>query len=256
MINLVKGQSRQQMGKKMITLSTARAKLADASYQAIAALRMPDVSQRASLSDYLQTIQDYGSRQHFDRNESIFIQGDAADRVYRLVSGTVRLCRHAPDGRRHIVEFLLPGDLMGFVESPEQPVSAEAVSDVTVVAYPRACFDRLAAESAAVRSQLLCHLSENLQSAQQHQFVLGCQKAKERVSSFLLRLAERMDILCGDRVDLPMSRQDIADHLGLTIETISRAISALRGDGVLLVPNAHQLILRDMAMLRAFAAEG
>jgi len=160
-----------------------------------------------------------------------------------------------PDGRRYIVDFIFPGDVMGFVESPDLPVSAEAVSDVTLVSFPRICFDRLARESAEVRSQLLCHLSANLLSAQQHMFVLGCQKAKERVASFLLRLADRIDLAYGDRLDLPMSRQDIADHLGLTIETISRMFTALRNEGVILVPNTHQIVLRDLVTLRALAAE-
>jgi len=99
-------------------------------------------------------------------------------------------------------------------------------------------------------------MSANLLTAQQHLFVLGCQKAEERVASFLLRLADRLDVLCGDPVDVAMSRQDIADHLGLTIETISRAITALRGAGIILVPNAHQLVLRNVAALRTLAAEG
>jgi CRP/FNR family nitrogen fixation transcriptional regulator len=161
-----------------------------------------------------------------------------------------------PDGRRYIVDFILPGDVMGFVESPDLPVSAEAVSEVTLVAFPRVCFDRLAKENAAVRWQLLCHLSANLLSAQQHMFVLGCQKAKERVASFFLRLADRIDLAYGDRLDLPMGRQDIADHLGLTIETISRMITALRNEGVILVPNTQQIVLRDLVALRALAAEG
>jgi CRP/FNR family nitrogen fixation transcriptional regulator len=114
----------------------------------------------------------------------------------------------------------------------------------------------MAQESAAVRSQLLCHISSNLLTAHQHLFVLGCQKAKERVASFLLRLADRMDVIESERLDISMSRQDIADHLGLTIETISRMLASLRSDGSILVPNAHQIILRDVHALRALAAEG
>lgn len=209
-----------------------------------------------SLTDHLQRIQHYGARQHFQRNETIFNQGDAADQVYKVLSGTIRLCRYMPDGRRYIVDFLLPGDLTGFVESSEQPVSAEAVTEVTLIAYPRACFEKLAQQSAAVRDQLLSHLSSTLLDAHQHMFMLGCQKAKERLVTFLVRLADKLDLTYGDRLDLPMSRQDIADHLGLTIETISRSITALRNEGAILVPNAHQLILRDMVALRALAAEG
>jgi CRP-like cAMP-binding protein len=241
-----------------IALSTARsAPNSPAAYKRIFALSQQDeTGAPVTLTDHLLRIQEYGARQHFTRNETIFNQDDPAEQVYRIVSGTVRLCRYMPDGRRYIVDFLLPGDLMGFVESPDLPASAEAVTEVTLVAFPRVCFDRLAEENAAVRTQLLCHLSANLLTAQQHLFVLGCQKARERVASFLLRLADRWDLACGDRLDLPMSRQDIADHLGLTIETISRTITALRGEGIVLIPNTNQIVLRDMAALRALAAEG
>ena len=208
-----------------------------------------------TLADYLGRIQAYGARHHFARNEPIFNQDDPADQVYHIVSGTVRLCRYMPDGRRYIMDFLLPGDLMGFVESADLPACAEAVTDVVLLAFPRACFDRLAEENGEVRTQLLRHLSSNLLTAQRHLFVLGCQKARERVASFILRLADRMGASCGDRLDLPMSRQDIADHLGLTIETISRTITGLRSTGAVLIPNTHQVVLRDMAALRTLAAE-
>jgi len=208
-----------------------------------------------TLADQLERIDAHGAKLQFTRNEPIFNQDDPADQVFRIISGTVRLCRYMPDGRRYIVDFLLPGDVMGFVESPDLPVSAEAVTDVTLMAFPRACFDQLAEQNPEVRAQLLRHLSCNLLTAQQHLFVLGCQKARERVASFLLRLADRVGASCGDRLDLPMSRQDIADHLGLTIETISRTITGLRSTGAVLVPNTHQIVLRDKAALRALAAE-
>jgi len=208
-----------------------------------------------TLADMLGRIESHGTKLQFVRNEPIFNQDDPADQVYRIVSGTVRLCRYMPDGRRYIMDFLLPGDLMGFVESPDLPASAEAVTDVTLIAFPRTSFDRLAEENGEVRAQLLRHLSSNLLTAQQHLFVLGCQKARERVASFLLRLADRMGVSCGDRLDLSMSRQDIADHLGLTIETISRTITGLRSAGTVLFPNTHQVVLRDMAALRTLAAE-
>ncbi len=209
-----------------------------------------------TLSDYLQVIQEYGSRLHFRRNETIINQSDRSDHVYRIVCGTVRLCRHMPDGRRSIVDFLLPGDLMGISEFPNRSVASEAISEVTLTSYPRILFDRLARESEQVRTQLLCHLSTDLLMAQQHMFVLGCQKAKQRTASFFLRLADRLDICAGERMDLAMGRQDIADHLGLTIETVCRAITALRSDGAILVPSPHQVVLQNRAMLRALAAEG
>jgi len=239
-----------------IALSSARAPVATATYRSYAfsrpSGRMPEP---VTLADTLERLQAHGARQSFARNEPIFSQDDPADQVYRIASGIVRLCRYMPDGRRYIVDFLLPGDLMGFVESPDLPVCAEAVTEVSLVSFPRASFDRLAEQNADVRAHLLRHLSNNLLTVQQHLFVLGCQKARERVASFLVRLADRMGVTCGDRLDLPMSRQDIADHLGLTIETISRTITGLRGTGAVLIPNAHQIVLRDMAALRILAAE-
>ncbi|MDB5734364.1 MAG: putative transcriptional regulator, Crp/Fnr family [Alphaproteobacteria bacterium] len=239
-----------------ITLSTARSVPVSAlSFAQSFTGRSHAVGRPVTLTDHLNDLQGYGARLHYLRNEVIFNQDDPAEHVYRILGGTVRLCRYMPDGRRHIIDFLMPGDLMGFVESPDLPASAEAVSDVTLIAFPRVCFDRLARDSADVRRQLLCHLSTSLLTAQQHMFVLGCQKSKERMASFLLRLADRMDLGGGDRLDLAMSRQDIADHLGLTIETISRSITALRSEGAILVPNTHQIVLRDMVALRVLAAE-
>jgi CRP/FNR family nitrogen fixation transcriptional regulator len=100
--------------------------------------------------------------------------------------------------------------------------------------------------SVAAQASVFRHMSENLAAARYHHFVLGCQNATERVMSFLVRLAARKGVFAGDRLDLPMGRQDIADHLGLTIETVSRAIGTLKSEGAISVPNAHQLILNSL----------
>jgi len=209
----------------------------------------------AALAGYLDQIRKYGFRRQFGRNEVIFNQGDPAGEVFKIVSGTVRLCRYMPDGRRYIIDFLFPGDLMGLVEGADLSVSAEAVTEVALHCYPRVCCDRLVEESPAMRTQLFSLISNDLAAAHQHLFVLGCQKAKERVASFLLRLAERLDICSGDLLGLTMGRQDIADHLGLTTETVCRMIACLRRERIVLVPNAHQLILNDFDALRVLAAK-
>ena len=209
----------------------------------------------ATLNDHLRALQPFGSRQRFERNETIFAEGDPANCVYKVLSGTVRIFRHAADGRRYVFDFMMPGDLIGFLDCGNQPVTAEAVTEVTLISYPRSSFDRLAASSAEVRTRLLGHLSANLLAVQQHLFVLGCQNAKERVASFLLRLADRNDVGSGQRLDLTMGRQDIADHLGLTIETVCRAIAVLRNDKLVTVPNTHQIILNNISALRAVAIE-
>lgn len=240
-----------------ISLSAARSEpdVASDRYAAIhsSSHRDPDVP--VTLNDHLRTLHGYSTRHHYRRGETIFAEGEPADRVYKIIFGTVRLCRYSPGGRRHITDFMLAGDLVGFLECADQPMTAEAVEDVTLISYPRACVDRLVASNPEIRTRVLCHLSANLLEAQQHLFVLGCQTAKERLASFLTRLADRIDLAPGETLDLPMGRQDIADHLGMTIETVCRTISMLKNEGTLSVPSSHELVLKDMAALRALAVE-
>jgi len=215
--------------------------------------RDPDAP--VTLNDHLRTLHSYSTRHHYRRGETIFAEGEPADRVYKIIVGTVRLCRYSPGGRRHVTDFVLAGDLVGFLECADQPMTAEAVEDVTLISYPRACVDRLAASNPEIRTRVLCHLSANLLEAQQHLFVLSCQSAKEKLASFLTRLADRIDLMPGETLDLPMGRQDIADHLGMTIETVCRTISMLKNEDVLSVPSSHELVLKNMAALRTLAVE-
>ena len=204
------------------------------------------------IGEHLHRLRDLSMRLRFQRNETIFGEGDAASHVYTLINGCVRLCRHVADGRRHISDFMFAGDIFGLGERSAHAVAAEAVGPVTVTACPRSYFEHLGEGNTRLRSDLLAHLMARLVVTQQHLFVISCQNAKERLASFLVRTGERNN-LYGDRLDVPMGRQDIADHLGLTIETICRAIAALKKDGLVDVPNAHQFIVRDFEALRALA---
>lgn len=212
----------------------------------------PIASEQAGIGVHLHRLRDFAMRLRFQRNETIFAQGDAASHIYTVASGCVRLCRHATDGRRHIADFMFAGDIFGLGEHETHVLTAEAVGLVTLSACPKTYFERLGEGSSRVRSDLLAHLSARLRTTQQHLFVISCQTAKERLASFTLRMIERNN-LYGDRVDLPMGRQDIADHLGLTIETICRGIAALKADGTIEVPNAHQFVVRNMDALRGLA---
>jgi CRP-like cAMP-binding protein len=239
-----------------VSLSAARHQSTEhAQFAALRSISGVNSETPVTLNDYLRAIHGSSSRLHYRRGETIFSEGEPADRVCKLICGTIRLCRYSPDGRRHIVDFVHAGELIGFLECADQPWTAEAVTDVTLVSYPRAGVDRLAASNPAIRTRILCHLSANLLEAQQQLFVLGCQCAKERVASFLVRLADRVDLLAGEALDLPMGRQDIADHLGLTVETVCRVLSALKSESLIAIPNSHELILKDMDALRAMAVE-
>lgn len=214
-----------------------------------------DTGEQATLNDHLRKLHAYSTRHHYRRGETVFAEGEKTERVYKIIVGTVRLCRFTPSGRRHISDFVLAGDLLGFVERAAHPTTAEAVEDVTLISYPRSCLDRLAAQNPEIRAHVVCHLSDNLLEAQNHLFVLGCQSAKERLASFLMRLAGRVNLVAGETLDLPMGRQDIADHLGMTVETVSRTISMLKNAGVLSVPSPHQMMLKDLSALHALAVE-
>lgn len=192
----------------------------------------------------------------FDRNRTIFNEGDDATHAYKVVSGGVRLCKVMPDGRRQIAEFALPGDYFGIDWLERHALTAEALIDTTAICYPRSRLDRLGEEDSEVRAQLFSTLRRDLWSAQNHLVILGRQSARERVASFLLQLRDRRK--SGDRgkLDLPMTRQDIADYLGLTIETVCRVLTALKRDGIIGIPDRHSLDIHSLdALKRAGGAE-
>ena len=198
-------------------------------------------------------LQSIGSVCQFGRNQTIFSDGDLATNSYKVVTGAIRLVKLMPDGRRHIAGFRLAGDLFGIEWTNEYNLSAEAITDVTAVRYARSHLERLGEERADVRKQITDRLRVDLCDAHQHLISLGCQSAKERVASFLLLLARRTEAVDGAVVDLPMGRQDIADYLGLTIETVCRTLSDLKEARVIQIPNRHQIVVVSEMRLDAAA---
>lgn len=212
-----------------------------------------DVHGAASSGALLRSLQPFGTREHFSGNETIFSEGEDSDRVFKVIAGVVRICKHSLNGGRHISDFVFPGELIGLAAYTTQPFAAEAVIPVTLASFGKCHLDRLVESDARVRTQLLSLVTASLLTAHRLQFLLGCQSARERVASFLLRLAERTHAGRGARLDLAMGRLDIADHLGLTIETVCRAISALKDEHIIAVPGPHQVILSDLGALHALA---
>ncbi|HVZ90342.1 MAG TPA: helix-turn-helix domain-containing protein [Rhizomicrobium sp.] len=190
----------------------------------------------------------------YGHRETIYSQGDEAKYSYQVISGAVRHSKFLLNGRRQIADFSLPGELFGFENDDEYSLTAEALSDVVAVRYPRSCVERLGDEIADVRRHLMSNLRRDLAQAQEHLVMLGRQSAKERVASFILALADRTDARNGDTIALPMGRQDIADYLGLTIETVCRAISDLKQSGVVKVPSRHQLVVLRRDVLKSLAS--
>lgn len=184
-----------------------------------------------------------GSHMRYSRGEEIFGEGEDPKYCYRLLSGTVRLYRILPDGRRHVNAFLFAGDMFGLEADEQRRMSADAVMNCEVVATPRQVVFRHAEQHVDFAKSLWIKLARDLALAQDHTLLLGCQSAVEKVANFLSELAERQGN--GGVVELTMSRQDIADYLGLTIETVSRMLTMLERRGAIELTATRRITLRS-----------
>jgi len=193
-----------------------------------------------------------GTRMHFRRNEEVFGEGEAADYVYRVVSGAVRTIRFSSDGRRQILNFCLPGDIFGLECGAKHTLSAEAIAETDLALVRRSLIDTAAAQDSAAARALISLVQRQLQTAQDHALVLGRKGAGERVAAFLLQLSDRVTAQC--EIDLPMSRADIADYLALTIETVSRAFTQMERDRTIALPSSRHVVVRDRCALELLEA--
>ena len=190
-----------------------------------------------------------GSKARYTRGETIFNEGDPAEFAYKVLGGTVRLCKHLADGRRQIAEFLLPDDFFSFMELSEHSFTAEAVSDVTLMCYPQRQLERLIEDRPRLHRRFTALLTKSIRDSQNHLVILGRQTANEKLASFLIMLAQRYGEEDRVLLDLPMGRQDIADYLGLTIETVCRVLSAMKRSRHIEIPNLHHVMIRDLGAL-------
>ncbi len=196
-------------------------------------------------------LQALGTVQRFSRNETIFNEGDEARYSYRVMSGAVRLCKVLPDGRRQIADFSLAGDFFGLEAPHEYALTAEALCDAVIVRYFKTQLDQLSDERAEIRGALMATLRQSLWAAQHHVIMLGRQTAMERVVSFLMQLNVRAGARGNNVVPLPMGRQDIADYLGLTIETVCRVLSELKSRKLIATPDRRTVTLKNFAALES-----
>jgi CRP/FNR family nitrogen fixation transcriptional regulator len=183
-----------------------------------------------------------GASMSFARNAEIYGENEPAEYLYKLVSGSVRTSKMLNDGRRQIGAFYLPGDTFGLEVGSEHALAAEAITDAKVIVVKRSAVEALAARDSEVARQLRAVTGRELQRMQHHTLLL-IRSAKERVAGFLLEMAAR--VKCNDEIELPMSRQDIADYLGLTIETVSRTLRVLENSAAIALPNSRRIVLRN-----------
>ena len=175
-----------------------------------------------------------GSTIRLEAHEPLFHEGDAADTVFNLTSGTLKLYKLLPDGRRQVMGFLQPGDFLGITMDEEHAFSAEALEPVEACRFSRARFDAFIEEHPRMERELYRLAAHELTMAQAQMVLLGRKTALERVATFLLGLLRRQEERHGtaDTVELQMNRLDIADYLGLTKETVSRLFTSLKTTGV------------------------
>jgi CRP/FNR family transcriptional regulator, nitrogen fixation regulation protein len=187
-----------------------------------------------------------GSQMRFGRNAEIYGEAEPAEYLYKVVSGAVRTYKVLADGRRQIGGFYLPGDIFGLEAGAEHAFSAEAVSDSNVLVIKRSAVMDLAARDSGVAQQLWTVTGCELQRAQEHVMLL-IKSAQERVAGFLVEMAKRAP--GASTIQLAMSRQDIADYLGLTIETISRTLTQFEKSAAIALPTSRQIEIRNRAAL-------
>jgi CRP/FNR family nitrogen fixation transcriptional regulator len=189
---------------------------------------------------------------YYPANSEIYAEGDEAKFFYKVTSGVVRTCKFLSDGTRQIDAFHVAGDVFGFACGDEHGLSAEAVSDCRVTRHRRRGLEHLLASDDAMAASVFSYAMRCLEHARSHAFLLGRGTAVQKLAAFLSEMSSLMP--AGDMVDLAMTRQDIADYLALTIETVSRTLAQLERDGVIALSSARRIRLKNLSALRALNA--
>ncbi|WP_164173266.1 helix-turn-helix domain-containing protein [Stenotrophomonas maltophilia] len=206
----------------------------------------------------MQALEQVTVSQQVSMGSTLARTGEERDHVYTLTGGALRLVRTLADGRRQINGFVLPGDYLGLSGSDHHRYDIEAIADSRVcrVALPQ--MKALRSRFPHLERKLLQRACQELDAAQDAALALARLQPAEKVADFLLRLAAREAKLGGDglRVSLPMGRGDIADHLGLTMETVSRTFTKLRQQGLIALPHLNVVEILNEDGLRTLAGEG
>lgn len=218
--------------------------------------RVPSASPAAATAPLAQRREEepHGQRQRVGQHAHVFREGDRADRLYQLVDGAVMLYKLLPDGRRQVVELLGAGDVFGLSALPVYDCSAETLVTCNVLAYDRTVVEH----SPDLLRRLSAHVHAQLCALHEHAVLLGRKSALERVATFVMHCVPgRGGFNCagprceGDSavVRLGMTRQEIADYLGLTLETVSRAFSELRRRGIIAIDKQEEVRVHDVCRM-------
>jgi CRP/FNR family transcriptional regulator, anaerobic regulatory protein len=214
----------------------------------------------ASLTpDELVILGKMGRRQKVKAGHTLLWEGDDAPVVANVLEGVLKLVVAASDGREQIVGVVFPSDFIGRPFGKASPYSVTAMTDAEVCIFNRNSFDDFAGEHPDLQQKLLRRTLDELDRARHWMMLLGRKSATEKVASFLLEMSERLSGQgCNadgslNGFELPFGRQQIADILGLTIETTSRQLTRLKSDGLLSLPSRREIVIRDRAAMEEMA---
>lgn len=204
---------------------------------------------------HLDEIQEIMQTRRVAAGGHVIHEGDEALSVFNVASGSIKLYKLLADGRCQITGFLLPGDFCGIATDGTYAYSAEALEPSEICSMPRRKLEAVFSRHPELERRLLAIVSHELSVAQDQMLLLGRKNAVERLAAFLLRQSARSERIGwpADPVQLPMSRADIADYLGLTIETVSRTFTKLKDEGAIRLPTKTVVELADRARLEALA---
>jgi CRP-like cAMP-binding protein len=206
---------------------------------------------RSSSADLVDQMALMGASMTFARNAEIYGEDEPADYVYKVVSGAVRTYKIFDDGRRQVGAFYFPGEVFGLEHGEAHEFSAEAIDRSVILVVKRSALVALADRDPDMARRLWSFTASELQRVQRR-LLLIVKSAEERVAFFLLEMARRL--AATEAMDLPMSRQDIADYLGLTIETVSRTLTQLETKATIALPKSRRVVLRNRSALNKLDA--
>ena len=184
------------------------------------------------------------------KKHAVFVQGDPADYIILVVHGTIRTCRYARSGKRSVVGFYFEGDTLGWSDEKVRSLTAEAATDCTLLYLKRSSLTALASQNPLVKDFILAATKNELRRAQEYSLFIG-KDANSRTAAFLFDLWDRIGK--SDSLIIPMTYQDIADHLGLSLECVSRTINSLIRAEIFGRISCHELALRNRSSLKRLA---
>lgn len=201
--------------------------------------------------DQLTEISKHTTRRKISANTEVVGQGQAFTAYSNILSGVVKLSKVMADGRQQIVGLQFAPDFMGRPYVKESSLTAEAATDAEICMFPKKVLERMMHDSPELEHRMHEQTQKELDEARDWMLTLGRKTAREKVASLLYLIASHSDPTAGvlTQFDLPLSRADIADFLGLTIETVSRQMTALRKDGIISIENNRHVICPDMDRL-------